>query len=188
MGIAGNPIRQCFQNEVMIRYDLVMISTSCSLKFHFGCYMSPFELLKSRLRRLVQINKRYRKFKLHLLAFKRNDNKFNFVKGKIKNYPFVPYVNSLPHYCTMLCMFHSLTRIQPSENSAPWASFQLWHGLVSASSAAEVVAIYNFSSLFFSETTAPNISKLYIQLPYIGVYKNSSLHVDPIVDVDFIGL
>ena len=45
-----------------------------------------------------------------------------------------------------------------------------------------------FSSLFFSETTVPNTSKLYIQLPYIGVYKNSSLHVDPIVDVDFIGL
>ena len=31
-------------------------------------------------------------------------------------------------------------------------------------------------------------SKLYVQLPYIGVYKNSSFHVDPIVDVDFIGL
>ena len=45
-----------------------------------------------------------------------------------------------------------------------------------------------FSSLFFSETTVPNTSKLYIQLPYIGVDKNSSLHVNPIVDVDFIGL
>ena len=46
----------------------------------------------------------------------------------------------------------------------------------------------NFSSLFFSETTGQNTLKLYIQLPYIGVYKNSSLHVDPIVDVDFIRL
>ena len=56
-----------------------------------------------------------------------------------------------------------------------------WHGLVSS---AATVVIYNFSSLFFSETTAPNTSKLYIQLPYIGVYKI----FDPIVDVDFIGL
>ena len=50
------------------------------------------------------------------------------------------------------------------------------------------VVINNFSSLFSSETAAQNTSKLYIQLPYIGVYKNSSFHVDPIVDVDFIGL
>ena len=50
------------------------------------------------------------------------------------------------------------------------------------------VVVYNFSSLFSSETTAQNTSKLYIQLPYIRVYKNSSFHVDPIVDVDFIGL
>ena len=50
------------------------------------------------------------------------------------------------------------------------------------------IVVNNFSSLFFSETTAPNTSKLYIQLSYIGVYKNSSLHVDLIVDVDFIGL
>ena len=67
--------------------------------------------------------------------------------------------------------------------------FLAWHGLVlTASAATSAVVVYNFSSLFFSETTAPNISKLYIQLPYIGVYKNSLLHVDPIVDVDFIGL
>ena len=51
-----------------------------------------------------------------------------------------------------------------------------------------VVIVNNFASLFFSETTAPNTSKLCIQLPYIGVYKNSSLHVDPVVDVDFIEL
>ena len=50
------------------------------------------------------------------------------------------------------------------------------------------VVVYNFYSLFSSETTAQNTSKLYIQLPYIRVYKNSSFHVDPIVDVDFIGL
>ena len=67
------------------------------------------------------------------------------------------------------------------------------HGLVSALSAAVVVSVIvgvgnNFSSLLFWETTAPNPSKLYTQLPYIGVYKNSSLHVDPIVDLDFIGL
>ena len=48
--------------------------------------------------------------------------------------------------------------------------------------------VNNFSSLFSSETTAQNTSKLYIQLPYMGVYKNSSFHVDLIVDVDFIGL
>ena len=53
--------------------------------------------------------------------------------------------------------------------------------------AAVGVVVNNFSSLF-SETTAPNTSKLYVQLPYIGVFKHSSLHVDPIVDVDFIGL
>ena len=50
------------------------------------------------------------------------------------------------------------------------------------------VVVNNFSSLFSSETTAQNTSKLYIQLPYIRVYKNSSFHVDPIVDVDFMGL
>ena len=49
------------------------------------------------------------------------------------------------------------------------------------------VVVNNFSSLFSLETTAQNTSKLYIQLPHIGVYKNSSFHVDPIVDVDFIG-
>ena len=48
--------------------------------------------------------------------------------------------------------------------------------------------VNNFSSLFSSETTAQNTSKLYIQLPYIRVDKNSSFHVDPIVDVAFIGL
>ena len=39
---------------------------------------------------------------------------------------------------------------------------------------------HHFSSLF-SQTTASNTSKLavYIQPPYIGIYKNSSLHVDP---------
>ena len=47
--------------------------------------------------------------------------------------------------------------------------------------------VNNFSSLF-SENTVPNTSKLYIQLPYIGVNKNSSLHVYLIVDIDFIGL
>ena len=51
-----------------------------------------------------------------------------------------------------------------------------------------VVVVNIFSSLFSSETTAQNTSKLYIQLPYIRVYKNSSFHVDLIVDVDFIGL
>ena len=51
-----------------------------------------------------------------------------------------------------------------------------------------VVIVNNFSSLFSSETTAQNTSKLYIQLPYIGFYKNSSFHVDSIVGVDFIGV
>ena len=51
-----------------------------------------------------------------------------------------------------------------------------------------VGVVHNFSSLFSSETTAQNTSQLYIQLPYIRVYKNSSFHIDPIIDVDFIGL
>ena len=48
--------------------------------------------------------------------------------------------------------------------------------------------VNNFPSLFSSETTSQNTSKLYIQFPHIRVYKISSFHVDPIVDVDFIGL
>ena len=51
-----------------------------------------------------------------------------------------------------------------------------------------VGVVNNFSSLFSSETTAQNTSKLYIHLPYIGVYKNSSFDVDLIDDVDLIGL
>ena len=40
-----------------------------------------------------------------------------------------------------------------------------------------------FSSLFSSETTIAISFKFGIQLPYTGVYKNSSLHLHPIVDV-----